>query len=576
MCSCKRLVTFGLVILLISVTAILAEVPRFITYQGRMTDNAGTPFTGSKNLTFRLYNGSGVQIWSSGAVNVGCVDGLFSVRLGESPQPALPSATVWAMDTILSLGIQETSQPEMSPRTRLATTPYAYSSLNGGGWLWDQASSRMTQEHITDNVGIGRSDPAYPLDVHSTSSSGDYVARITNTNKTTHHSLVVVLDTQLCWSAYDAAFFASNRDSNSVAAVFCGTSRVNAVSISNFGSGKGLTVGIGDWTTNPAILATGGLGLLSQTYYAQRAGRFELNQNTSGSNVLEAEYIGSEMIDHRGIWAKSAPSDFYGVGGEFQGGWRGVYGHVNPSGSSSYLGVMGEANGGSGSNYGIYGTASGSGTNYGLYATAGGGSTNWAGYFTGPVYVSGFLTKAGGGFLIDHPVDPDNKLLQHSFVESPDMKNIYDGVVTTDGSGYATVTLPDWFGTLNSDFRYQLTVIDVFAQAIIAEKITNNHFTIRTDKPDVEVSWQVTGIRKDAWARTHPMAVELTKSPGERGKYLNPDAYGLARDKAMYADPDQSPEAQAKIKSYEESKAACAKLATDHTQPDAPCKQTKE
>jgi hypothetical protein len=70
--------------------------------------------------------------------------------------------------------------------------------------------------------------------------------------------------------------------------------------------------------------------------------------------------------------------------------------------------------------------------------------------------VDGNLSKAGGSFKIDHPLDPANKYLYHSFVESPDMKNIYEGNVTTDGSGLETVTLPDWFEALNRDSRYQL------------------------------------------------------------------------------------------------------------------------
>jgi len=99
------------------------------------------------------------------------------------------------------------------------------------------------------------------------------------------------------------------------------------------------------------------------------------------------------------------------------------------------------------------------------------------------------------------------------------MKNIYDGTVTTDASGYATVTLPEWFEALNKDFRYQLTVIGDFAQAIIFKKIQNNQFTIRTDKPNVEVSWQVTGIRHDAFAEKNRIPVEEYKKGEDVGKY---------------------------------------------------------
>src|SRR5580658_3116487 len=142
------------------------------------------------------------------------------------------------------------------------------------------------------------------------------------------------------------------------------------------------------------------------------------------------------------------------------------------------------------------------------------------------VAVVGTLSKGGGSFMIDHPLDPANKYLYHSFVESPDMKNIYDGTITTDGAGLATVTLPDWFEALNRDFRYQLTVIGQFAQAIVASEISGNQFSIRTDKPDVKVSWQVTGIRQDAFANANRIPVEVEKAPADRGRYLYPEVIG--------------------------------------------------
>jgi hypothetical protein len=83
--------------------------------------------------------------------------------------------------------------------------------------------------------------------------------------------------------------------------------------------------------------------------------------------------------------------------------------------------------------------------------------------------------------------------------------NIYNGNIVTDTEGNATVVLPDYFEALNRDFRYQLTVIGKLAQATIASEIENNRFTIKTDQPDVKVSWQVSGIRQDASARRFPV-----------------------------------------------------------------------
>ena len=145
-----------------------------------------------------------------------------------------------------------------------------------------------------------------------------------------------------------------------------------------------------------------------------------------------------------------------------------------------------------------------------------------AGYFAGDVQVTGNLTKGGGSFKIDHPLDPENKYLYHAFVESPDMKNIYDGNVVTDENGDAIITLPEYLEALNRDFRYQLTVIGTFAQAIVADEIKGNRFVIRTNAPNVKVSWQVTGIRRDAWASKYLINVEEDKPERERGSYLHP------------------------------------------------------
>jgi hypothetical protein len=144
---------------------------------------------------------------------------------------------------------------------------------------------------------------------------------------------------------------------------------------------------------------------------------------------------------------------------------------------------------------------------------------------SGNANVSGTLTKGAGSFKIDHPLDPLNKYLYHSFVESPDMMNIYNGNVVTDKHGLATVILPPYFSALNRDFRYQLTVVGQFAEAIIAQKVADNRFVIRTDKPHVEVSWQVTGIRQDAYANAHRIPVEVDKPEHEQGHYLHPELF---------------------------------------------------
>lgn len=155
----------------------------------------------------------------------------------------------------------------------------------------------------------------------------------------------------------------------------------------------------------------------------------------------------------------------------------------------------------------------------------------------GDLNVTGNLSKGGGSFKIDHPLDPANKYLYHSFVESPDMMDVYNGNITTDQHGLATIVLPAYFQALNRDFRYQLTVIGQFAQAIVISEISDNRFTIKTNKHNVRVSWQVTGIRQDAFANAHRIPTEVDKPLTEQGHYLHPELFNAAPEQAVGAVP---------------------------------------
>ena len=179
---------------------------------------------------------------------------------------------------------------------------------------------------------------------------------------------------------------------------------------------------------------------------------------------------------------------------------------------------------------GVIGIAENGSSAMGVYGQS---STGYAGFFNGDVLIGGELINAFGSSKIDHPLDPANKYLSHSFVDSPEMMNIYNGNVTTDEEGTATVTLPAYFAALNRDFRYQLTVLGQFAQAMVSEEINDNRFTIKTDKPHVKVSWQVTGIRQDAYANLHRVRVEEEKAGIERGHYLHPEAFGQPNERGV-------------------------------------------
>jgi hypothetical protein len=190
--------------------------------------------------------------------------------------------------------------------------------------------------------------------------------------------------------------------------------------------------------------------------------------------------------------------------------------------------VYGRSNSTSGT--GVYGVST-STSGFGVFGQA--PTTGYAGYFVGRVYVEGTLSKAAGSFKIDHPLDPENKYLYHSFVESPDMMNIYNGNVVLNETGEATILLPDWFEALNKDFRYQITCIGGFANIYIAEKVNKNKFKIAGGVDGLEISWQVTGIRKDAYAEKNRIPIEEDKKGNVKGKYMHPEAFGLSKDRGI-------------------------------------------
>jgi hypothetical protein len=201
----------------------------------------------------------------------------------------------------------------------------------------------------------------------------------------------------------------------------------------------------------------------------------------------------------------------YGTGGQY-----GVHGEnartAGVRGDSGYVGVWGQ-----GTTYALYALATDTvNQTYGVFGQAS-NSASFAVWSQGNCHVAGTLSKTAGSFKIDHPLDPEHKWLSHSFVESPDMMNVYNGNVVLDGKGEATVHLPDYFAALNRDFRYQLTPIGGHAPLYVAAKVTGNAFRIAGGTAGLEVSWQVTGIRQDDYATEHPIVVETPKRQEDKG-----------------------------------------------------------
>ena len=139
-------------------------------------------------------------------------------------------------------------------------------------------------------------------------------------------------------------------------------------------------------------------------------------------------------------------------------------------------------------------------------------TTGYAVTVNGNVMIDGILQAQTKQFKIDHPLDPENKYLHHTSVESDAMLNLYNGNVVLGAEGGAWVALPAWFEALNGEFRYQLTPIGAPGPGLyVAEEIQGNRFKIAGGAPGMKVSWQVTGIRHDPWAQANRAPVVTDK-----------------------------------------------------------------
>jgi len=342
--------------------------------------------------------------------------------------------------------------------------------LTGKSRIWLEGSAL-----VTGSLGVGTGTPAYQLEVDS----GDALIRGATNFQGNNQSANLYLGDNL----------------HPITATF----------------GEGLSFGA--YQVPQAMFIHDGDGHVSVGFRQGVSPNFQFYVQGVGSSNQGGAILGQSQLGN-GMGVEGIGAD--GVTGDGGSGIEGIGGDAGVSGSDGVGGIF----------HGGGGSAGGDG----IDAFAGSGV---AGFFNGNVVVTGSLSKGGGSFKIDHPLDPANKYLYHSFVESPDMMDISNGNIVTDGTGDATIQLPEWFEALNRDFRYQLTVIGQFAQAIVTQKVSNHQFGIKTDKPEVEVSWQVTGIRQDAWANAHRIPIEEEKNERERGFYLHPELYGAPAERSV-------------------------------------------
>jgi hypothetical protein len=513
------------------VLAEMSAVTPLLSYQGRLLDPAtGAPKpNGTYTFVFRVYNVAtgGSELWTE-TKDLNVSNGLFVTLLGDTT----PLPTTIFTGQNLWLGIKVGADDESTPRQRLAPVAYAMYADNADRLDGKDSTEFAAASHNHDSryYTKSQSDGLF-VDAKGDAMSGSSANPILSVDQT---------GAGIAISGQTAA------SGNGIAAVR-GMAGVPGVTITGkYGvlgqsdTGKGVVgssrddMGVFGWSTNSYGVRGEGPSTANGGVYGTS---FNGGAGTSGVYGQHTATTGTVY----GVRGQSASSSGYGVYGHTtatSGATYGVYGLSSSTnngagvrGIGPYVGVWGTATSTSGVNWGVYGTTNSAGGYGGFFSAPSGGV---AGRFIGNVQVTGSVSKSSGTFKIDHPLDPENKYLYHSFVESPDMMNVYNGNTTLDANGEAWVDLPAYFEALNRDFRYQLTPIGGPGPNLyIAEGVQNNLFKIAGGSPGLQVSWQVTGIRQDPYAQANPIVVEVEKPVEERGSYLHPEAHGQDQSRGL-------------------------------------------
>ncbi len=486
---------------------------RLVPYSGTAVDASGTPQTGAVDLTLALYEerDGGAPLWLE-TQRVQTDDrGRYLVYLGTvAPIPQVAFSEERARWLAVKVGDHEL------PRVMLVAVPYALRAADadtlGGQPASNYVRSRADGK-LETSAGLIAQDAVDGSGVPGQLAkfSGSTSVSSSVISESASNRIGVGLPDPTGGGVVDSVFSIRNLDNNTGFAVLNeAQQRRFALNTLANGGWKLYDGGSGGWNEG-LTQQNGRVGLGISTPNARfRAVSTVANLDTIWANTTSAGFVRAvrATVPEGGTAILAYSSD--SPGDSITSGGAGILA-IGANASHGVHGVSGSGNGVQGySNTGI-----------GVYGIS---SSGPAGFFQGNVTVTGTLTKGGGSFKIDHPLDPTNKYLSHSFVESPDMMNVYNGNITLDENGTAWVVLPEWFEALNRDFRYQLTSIGAPGNPYVAAKVANNRFKIAGGAPGCEVSWQITGVRQDAWANAHRILIEQEKPEKERGTYLHPDA----------------------------------------------------
>jgi hypothetical protein len=565
-----------------------AAIPQQVDYQGRLVSSNGTPLSGNYNFVFEIYDAVtvGSQLWTETQGAVPVTNGVFSVNLGSNT--VIPTAVFDSPARWLQVSVNGET---MLPRVKLVSVPYAYTAehayavlgttvtgtniVDGAVTAPDLASDANSLSKVSNsimtifngNIGIGTNTPSGIFQIEKDVNTGNAEALILRNDSddwTVADKSISILFTRRDKGVHDfsqirggvrntdggkgyLSFWTGggsagsekmciNWDGNIGVGLTNPVTKIDVTSMSairvgdayvSCGSGPNTKVAIfsmnswydgAEWHIPESTSTSSAIRMLNGAidfFQTQTPGGIDWVNRMSiaaNGNIGIGTTNPTETLHLENLRVKAR--EF--VISDNNSGWHGQHKWVRYSDSAIHH---------------LFFMDSTATDQLNLYLNLSAASNSTL-KITGNVQITGSLSKGSGSFLIDHPQDPANKVLRHSFVESPDMMNVYNGIVVLNANGEAVIELPGYFDSLNKDYKYQLTAVGRYAPVFIKEEIINNKFIVASQNGPIDsgikVSWQVTGVRKDSYAVKNPIITEEIKGQDndfKKGEYVNPGVY---------------------------------------------------
>ncbi len=349
------------------------------------------------------------------------------------------------------------------------------------------AALSLTGNVLTQNVGISENNPNSKLDIIQTETTGNSIEVNHNPN-TNASSAVWIRNSGTGLALHSQNLLPTNANpvgrflqlgqaatSHGVLIDMDAATNINASGLFVNQAGNGL----GAYLQLGAANTSAGVYVNHEGQGPAIVGQNQSNAIVGTIQVADFAYTGTDIADHVGVSGTSTPVAGWGIGVIGTGNWYGV------------------------------------------------------------VSVGDMTATGVKAFTIDHPADPENKMLKHFAIESNEVLNMYRGVAVLNDNGEATIELPDYFDLINTNVSYQLTAIGTPVQPYVLTEVQGNTFEV-AGEPGTKVSWVVYADRNDPYMQQNPdRGEDVVQKTGERqGKYLQPELYVKPATDGMFYNED--------------------------------------